>query len=164
VIDHQGDIPEPRAFRGEIPKPRSHVGAKQVEFPWKGHREIAMALPPARGPGGELRGGWVLCGEARRRGDGPKIRRRLIWNMQKRLARFLDLRYPLERYQLAVVAAEGTDCDMQLWMRYLGELTPEEDRLDRKRKRENYEAMMQHRREVKAARELENRRRGAAQG
>ncbi len=160
----QADIPDPRAFRGEIPKPRFHAGPKPIPFPWKGHREIAMALPPVRDEAtGGLRGGWVLCGEAKRKGDGPKTRRRLIWNMKKRLERFIDTRYPLERYQLVVVAAEGTDCDMELYMRFLGTLTPEEDVLDRKRRRENYQAMLAVRRQVKAERELEKRRRGGTQ-
>lgn len=157
-------IPEPAAHRGEIPNPRPR-GGKPGPFPWAKHRELCIALPPVRDQGtGELRGGWVLVGEAKRRGDGPKERRRQIWNLKKRLVGLLDKRFPLERYQIAVTTAEGTDCDMELYMRYVGTLTPEEDELDRKRRREAYDAMMARRAELKAQRALESRRSGRSQG
>jgi hypothetical protein len=123
-----------------------------------------MGLPPTRQIDGSLRGGWVLVGEAKRKGEGPKARRREIWNLRKRLERYINVRYPLERYQLSCVPAEGTLADYELYMRYLGTLTPEEDRLDRIKRRQNYEAQMASRRVAKARRALENRAQGGAQG
>lgn len=161
----QAEIPEPAAHRGEIPSPRKHQGPPLIPFPWAKHRELAKAMPPVAEPGTtKLRGGWVLVGEAKRRGDGPKERRRQIWNLKSRLNRFLDTRWPLERWQITVVIADGTDRDYQCWFRYLGELTPEQDVQDRKERRARYEATVQRRLEVKAQRALESRRSGGAAG
>lgn len=159
--DTPATIPEPKIRRGEII--HRPPGRTPLPFPWAKHRELAMAIPPTR-QGGDIHGGWVLCGEAKRRGDGPKERRRQIWNLKKRLERWLEKRFPLERYQLAVTRAEESEADMELYMRYLGTLTPEEDELDRKRRREAYAAMIQRRRDVRGQRQLESRRREGAQG
>lgn len=159
-MSNQGKITEPKVIRGEPPR-RARRGKEPGPFPWARHREVCIALPPTRIPGtNELRGGWVLCGEAKRRGDGPKTRRKQILALQRSLNSHLQRRFPLERFQLSVITAEGTDCDMELYMRFLGELTPEEDAADRARKRANYVRMLERRREVKAERALKNRAQG----
>lgn len=159
-MSNAGKITEPKVIRGEPPR-APKAGMRRGPFPWERHREVAMALPPTRIPGtNELRGGWVLCGEAKRRGDGPKTRRKQIISLQRSLKAHLDRRFPLERFQLSVITVEGTDCDVELYMRFLGKLTPEEDAADRARKRANYVRMLERRREVKAERALKNRAQG----
>jgi hypothetical protein len=84
---------------------------------------------------------------------GPRARQARMQSDRNSIQCYVERYWPLERWQLRTVTIAGTWCDKELYMRFLGELTPEEDALDRKQRREDYQARL-----AKAA---ENKRRRA---
>jgi hypothetical protein len=142
-------VVEPQLLRGEP------VHGRYLRPEWRNpfarHVELARQNPPWENPEGEFVGGWVLCsrvtGSAKR---GSRETHRRILADQKSLQRYVERKFPLERFQVSVVTVADTWCDRELYVRYLYTLTVEEDILDRKRRREHYEWMMRRREEKKA--------------
>lgn len=152
-------VTEPILIRGEPPKPTgSPGGPPRAPIPWRRHRDLAKQFPPVRDPAtGELSGGWVLCAEQGQKGHGPKERTRLIQRDHNRLKSWLEREFPLERWQISKTMKPTDDYVRQLYFRYLGTLTPEEDRADRERRRAVWVKIMERHKELEAARELERR-------
>lgn len=168
LAKHDGATAEPRLIRGEIPEPGRQVHRKK-RSPWERHIQLAKEFParwdPERGSPskyGNYSGGWIEV--ATQLKGGPKERRRKMELDHRRLERLLNDSYPLDRFQIARRTDPGTWCDIRLYIRFLFTMTPEEDTVDRVERRKRYDAMMAHRREVKAQRELENRRRKGDRG
>lgn len=109
--------------------------------PWKRHFELGRIHP----------GQWMLVSEIKK--GGPRARQARMQSDRNSIESYVERYWPLERWQLRTVTIAGTWCDKELYMRFLGELTPEEDALDRKQRREDYQARL-----AKAA---ENKRRRA---
>jgi hypothetical protein len=70
---------------------------------------------------------------------GCKERKRVIGNDRTRIEAYLNKHHPLERWQLRTVTLDGTWCDRELYLRFLGELSPEEDAEDRARRYAAYQ-------------------------
>lgn len=152
---------EPRIIRGEIPEAGLQV-RKKKRSPWERHVELAREFPARLQPDGTYAGGWVECAVQMK--GGPRARQRMMGNDRRRLMAYVESRFPRERYQIACRTDPGTWCDLRMFIRFLKELTPEEDRLDRIERHKRYEAMMANRRRVAAERELKRRRSERSQG
>jgi hypothetical protein len=153
--NNAGAVP-PQIFRGEPPRKKPH-GKVKVN-PWRRNLELGREFP----------GQWVLCSEISRVGIGCRQRTEMIASDKRRLKNWLERYHPLERWQVSVLTKEGTTCTKQMVARYLGTLTPEEDRLDRIERRKRFNAMMERRDEKARERELtarlQNKQRAAGQG
>lgn len=157
-------VVEPRLIRGDLPEPGRQI-RKKKRSPWERHIELAREFP-ARwdAAAGEWKGGWIECGVYMLKGDGPKARHKKRESDRRRIMFYLDRRFPLERFQLAMRCDPDTWCDLRLYIRFIKRLTPEEDRIDRIERRQRYDAMLARRERVKAQRELERRRSERGQG
>lgn len=128
--------------------------------PWKRHFELGRQNPAIWNPATrEYDGGWMLVAEVTK--GGPRARRARMLNDRNQIQSYAKRHWPLERWQLRSIIIEGTWCDRQLYMRFLGELTPEEDALDRKRRREWYDGHVAKVAENKRKRAAEARERAA---
>lgn len=108
--------------------PLQHKWVKPaVRSPWQRHFELGRANP----------GKWMKVSEVKR--GGCKERQRAIDADRNKIHMWLERNVPLERWTLRQVTLAGTWCDRELWLRYDCELTPEEDREDRARRRLEYE-------------------------
>jgi hypothetical protein len=155
---------EPRLVRGELPPPGRQI-RKKKRSPWERHIELAREFP-ARWDAAERewKGGWVECGVYTLKGDGPKARHKKRESDRRRIMFYVDRRFPLERFQVAMRCDPDTWCDLRLYIRFIQRFTPEEDARDRAQRRIRYDAMMARRAERAAERELERRRAGGGQG
>jgi hypothetical protein len=109
--------------------------------PWKRHFELGRQNPAIWNPATQqYDGGWMLVSEVKK--GGPRARRARITGDRNSIELYVEKHWPLERWQLRTVTLAGTWCDKELYMRFLGTLTPEEDALDRKQRRERYEARL----------------------
>jgi hypothetical protein len=54
---------------------------------------------------------------------------------KERIKRYIERTAPLERWTTRIIVCAGTWGDRQLWLRFDGTLTPEEDRIDREQRR-----------------------------
>jgi hypothetical protein len=149
---NDGAVP-PALIRGE--PVRGQYRRPVYQSPWARHVELARQNPPWERPDGEFVGGWVLCARIKyAHGRGSKETWRLINNDKDRLWNYVDKAFPLERFQLSICTVADTWCDRELFIRYLYTLSVEEDILDRKRRKERFEARMRRRMELKAERRL----------
>jgi hypothetical protein len=135
-----GRLAEPKFVHGFDPE-KYQWRPPPRPSPWKRHFELGRLHPRQ----------WMLVSEIKK--GGPRARRARINSDRQSILTYADLHWPLERWQVRTVTLAGTWCDKELYMRFLGELTPEEDALDRKQRREDYEA--------KQAKAAENKRRRA---
>lgn len=107
--------------------------------PWKRHFDLGRQNPAVWNPAtGEYDGGWMLVSRVVK--GGCKARSAAINRDRSSIDSYVNRNWPLERWQLRMVTISGTWCDRELYMRFLGTLTPEEDALDRKRRKEYWEA------------------------
>jgi hypothetical protein len=134
-----GRLEEPEFIRGFDPLAHKWRPPPKPS-PWKRHFELGRMHP----------GQWMKVGEYKK--GGPRARRDLINRDRGTIARYIDRYWPLERWQLRKVTLDGTWCDRELYMRFVGTLTPEEDAIDRQRRAVEYEARMKRAVENKARR------------
>lgn len=116
--------------------------------PWEEHFKLCRQTPGRR----DNKVGWAIVSEVKGKGRVESLH--TIKRDRERIRLHLERRHPLERWQLQIVTIPDSWADKQLYIRYLGELTPEEDALDRKERRARWEAMMARRDEKRAERAL----------
>ena len=117
--------------------------------PWRRHFELGRQHP----------GQWMMVSKIIK--GGCKERTLRIQNDRQTILNYADRNFPLERWQLRVITVQGTWCDRELYMRFLGELTPEEDAQDRAERRARWEAHQGKIKENKARRAQEAREQAA---
>jgi hypothetical protein len=139
-----GRIDEPKFQRGFNPRAYNWK-PPQSTSPWNRHFDLGRAHPRQ----------WMMVGEYKK--GGPKFRRLAIRNDRRSIENYVHRWWPLERWELSQIVLTGTWCDRELYMRFLGELTPEEDALDRKKRRERWDELQVKRAENKVRREAEAR-------
>ena len=103
---------------------------RNFRFPWARHLELGRQNPNQ----------WMLCSRVTK--GGCRARAEVIHKDRTSIEGYLKRHFPCERWQLRQIIVPGTHCDRELYMRYLHTLTPEEDVLDRKRRREIHEQRM----------------------
>jgi hypothetical protein len=125
-------IPEPQFVRDFDPE--AHTWRRPPRHTvWQRHFELCRANSMQ----------WMKVSEAKK--GGCKRRRQDMENDRQTIRWHLDRFYPLERWQLKVVTLDGTWCDRELYIRFLGELTPEQDAADRAVRAETQAARMAQR-------------------
>jgi hypothetical protein len=143
-----GRLEEPKFVPGFDP-----VGYKYVRpskpSPWKRHFELGRAHPNQ----------WMLVSEVKQ--GGCRARQIRIQNDRQTIQNYVERHWPLERWQLKTITISDTWCDKELYMRFLGELTPEEDARDRAERRARHEARMGRAVQNKAKRAQEAREQAA---
>lgn len=150
-----GFIEEPVFARGFDPgQHKWHPPPKPS--PWKRHFELGRQNP----------GKWMMVSEVKK--GGCRARLEAIQRDRNRIEGHLNRQCPLERWEIRQVTLDGTWCDRELWMRYLGELTPEEDARDRAQRRAKWEArtakvIANRERKAQAARDKAREEEAAAQ-
>jgi hypothetical protein len=133
-----GRLEEPRFVRGFDPMAHQWRPPPRPSV-WKRHFELGRQNPAVWNPATQqYDGGWMLVSEVKK--GGPRARQARIESDRWSIKQYVDKHWPLERWQLRTVTLVGTWCDKELYMRFLGTLTPEEDALDRKQRREAWEA------------------------
>jgi hypothetical protein len=144
-IPDTGLLPEPQFIRydpGQLPRWRP----RPKTFPWTRHFELCRNNPLQ----------WALIAEYKK--GGCRARQAVLDKDRRRMNQWLKRNFPLERWEIKQVTLAGTHCDRQLFIRYLGFLTPEEDAIDRERRREIYWARRERARERKAVQAIQARR------
>jgi hypothetical protein len=144
-----GMLPEPVFVRGFDPlnAPKWH---HPRPFQWIRHVEL-----------GRLNEGqWMLVSQVLKGGCKERLRR--IVSDRQAIHKWLEAHHPLERWQMRTYTVAGTWCDRELYLRYLGEWTPEEKAADVARLKEECRVRMEKGRIRKAA-EAEKAREKARQ-
>jgi hypothetical protein len=134
-------------FKGP-PQPRQW--RRPVKSRWDDFFTLGRQHPagwPQTGPLANDRG-WMVVSKVTR--GGRKATMRAITNDRNQIQNHLNRHFPLERWQLQVATVPDTWCDRELYMRFLGTLTPEQDAADRAERRATYERKIAHAREKKA--------------
>ena len=124
---------------------------RNYRFPWRRHLELGRQQPNQ----------WMLASRVTK--GGCRARAEVIARDRVKISGYVQRNYPLERWQLRQILVPDTYCDRELYMRFLGTLTPEEDALDRKLRRERYDALLAKAAENKAKRALKAREDAAKQ-
>lgn len=134
-----GRLEEPVIVRGFDPLTAPRGKGPIKRFDWARHIEVGRVHPARWDPiRGDWIGGWMKVSEVKK--GGCKARREAIRRDKSRIEGWLDRYAPLERWQLRTVTVEGTWCDMELYLRYVETLTPEQDRADRQARRARWAA------------------------
>jgi hypothetical protein len=135
-----GRLEEPKFVHGFDPEAHKWQPPPRPS-PWKRHFELGRQNPAVWNPATQkYEGGWMLVAVVKK--GGPRARRNRIEDDRHAIQAYSNLHWPLERWQVRSVTLSGTWCDMELYLRFLGTLTPEEDALDRKQRREAYQARL----------------------
>lgn len=142
-------------FQGPPPVGRRRPPKRPTK--WDKHFEIGRLHPGAR----DNDRGWMVVSKATK--GGRAATSRAVINDRNAIITHLERWYPLERWELRVVTVADTWCDRELYMRYLGELTPEQDVADRAERRAAWERKMARSREKKARAALDARLRAQAE-
>lgn len=125
--DKTGRLEEPVFVRGFDPL-QARWKAPLKRSPWERHFELGRQHP----------GQWMKVSEVKK--GGCRERTRAIGRDRASIEAYLERRVPLERWQLRVVTLPDTWCDRELYMRFLGTLTVEEDQRDRAERKARYAA------------------------
>jgi hypothetical protein len=148
-----GRIEDPKFVRGFDPLAHLYKAPPRPS-PWRRHFELGRQNPAVWNPSTQrYDGGWMLVAEAKKGCGGPKARSLMIQRDREQIRVYLDRHHPLERWQTRQLTISGTWADRELYLRFLGELSPEENILDRKRRAEVIAARLAQQRENKARRE-----------
>ena len=151
-----GRLEEPVFIRGFDPM-QAVYSPPAKPSPWARHFELGREHPAVWNHGTqEYDGGWMLVSRIVK--GGCKARLHRINSDREGINQYVARHWPCERWQLRLVTVAGTWCDRELYMRFLGTLSPEANELDRRQHKERYDAMMALSRERKAERMAAARR------
>lgn len=118
----------------KVSKPRRPATAS----PWFRHIELCRQNPARWNPATqEYDGGWALVAEVKK--GGPLNRQRSIERDKNYLKLYVNKYWPLEWWQTRILTVPETWCDKQLYIRFLGMLTPEEKAVMVKERKEKYQ-------------------------
>lgn len=167
-VQTTGKLDKPVFIRGGPPAARQGLRALAKPSRWEDHMELGRqypAWPNARKPppGYEVdpARGWMLISRVTR--GGKKTTMTAITKDRYEIQMWLKRHRPLERWQFSIRTVKDTWAERELFMRFLGILTEEEDTLDRKETRSRWEARQLAIKEKKAKTALEARLKARAE-
>lgn len=150
-------LPKPIFVR----QPPLHWKPPHKPNPWKEHMELGRlhpAWPDGRKPGPgwvDLNHGWMLVSSIRV--GGPRATFKIIHSDEQSIYRYAKRDHPLERWQCRIRTLPGTWRDRDLYLRFMGTLTPEEDEADRAERKALYAKRQQIIADKKTKKQLEAR-------
>lgn len=146
TIRKTGILVMPKFVRGAPPAHQWRPPPKPS--PWEEHFKLCREHPGRR----DNDAGWAIVSEVRKKGRAES--NSIIKRDRLAISDYLRKHHPLERWQLQIVTVKDTWADKELYLRYLGEVTPEQDAADRIARRARYDAMQAKAAERKAERAL----------
>jgi hypothetical protein len=156
-----GFLDKPIFVRGGLPATGQGRQYKSTTR-WEPHFEMGRQYPawpdgrkPPDGYEVDPQRGWMIVSRVTRGGKQATLK--AIMHDRNQIQAWLDRRCPLERWQMAMRIIPDTWAQRELYLRFLGTLTPEEDALDRKERSERHQVRMARGKEAKAKRMLEAR-------
>jgi hypothetical protein len=144
-VQKTGFLAKPEFLRGGLPPIAQYLHEKPKPSRWAAHFELGRQFPvwpngrkPPPGYQVDPDRGWMIVSRVTRGGKATTLKAINYdrWDINRRL----DSEFPLERWQTAQRTIPDTWAQRELYLRFLGTLTEEEDALDRKERRERHEA------------------------
>jgi hypothetical protein len=167
-VQKTGILAKPVFVRGGLPQAHQQKRSLPKPSRWAAHIDLGRQYPAWPNgqkppPGYQVNPdlGWMLVSRVTR--GGKRTTTLAITRDEWEIRRDTERLNPLERWQFARRTVKDTWCERELYMRFLGTLTLEQDVVDRAERKARYERRLEISKEKKAQAALDARNRARAE-